>query len=158
VKAILATAALVLVAVASPSDWRSVWSIELSQSGTAGRSTLETLQLVLENRGKAKLQGSNAVFSIYRDEQLFSFAVDSNLQSRLLQLAAGQRLVTSVPWASLQFSDLKGKPIAPANIAKAMSEGSWSIVLTVSDDSTPRPDTESNNTVASNTCHLESSP
>jgi len=142
------------MAFGAPSDWRSVWSIYLSSPGAVVNGVPELLEVVLENRGAAPVEGSNVTFTLYRGDAVFAWAVDPSLRSRPLRLLPRERVAKTVPWTALQFSGFRGESIAPADMAKAMSQGAWSIVLTISDDSTPRPDTESNNTVASNMCRL----
>jgi len=150
----LAAALAAAISLAASADWRGAWSIQLTTSELQRDGAPESLGLCFENRGEVPLGGSNATFGVYRGKQLFAWAVAPALRYERIDLRPGEHTVRTVPWAALQFSGRRGENIAPSEVARAMEGGTWSVMLTLSDDSTPKPATESNLTVWSNPCKL----
>ena len=151
---VLAAVAAVTISLAASGGWRETWSIRLTTSEVLHDGVPESLSVTFENRGDAPLIGSNASFSISDANGIHGWAEAPSLRHALIELRPGERTTWILPWSSLVFTGLRGEPISSGEIQRAMSTGTWRVVLTVLDESTPKPDIESNLTVWSNEAKL----
>ena len=145
---VLAALAAVTISLAASGGWRETWSIRLSTSEILHDGVPESLSVTFENRGDAPLIGSNALLSLYDAKGIHGWAEAPSLRNALIELRPGERTTWVVPWSSLVFIGLRGEPIASGEIQRAMSTGTWRVLLTVVDDA------ESNLTVWSNEAKL----
>jgi len=129
--------------------WRRAWDIELSAVGVDSAGFPDSIAVNIANPSDDVIEGSNPVFGLIIDGDLFGWGVVNNADELTVRLEPGEKTTLVYDLNELSYKRYDDSLFATDEIIGMLKSKPWKIRLTLSDHFCPKPLTESNLNVSS---------